>query len=123
MNIDAQGQVVLDSMGNPMEVDKYYNIEHFSNVKYLGQCIDNKNLMRFQLQTRRIIRRIIEPLAIDRPHRIEPLEEGNIDTDNEDQLDTGYGGRRKSKRRRSKRHKTKRRRHSSRRRRHSSRRI
>jgi len=109
MNLDAQGQVVLDSMGNPMEVGKYYNIEHFSNVKYLGQYIDNKNLMRFQIQPGRIIRRIIAPLAIDRPHRVEPLEEGNIDTDNEDQLDTGYGGKRKSKRRRSKRCKTKRR--------------
>jgi hypothetical protein len=121
MNQDAQGQIVLDSIGNPMEVGKYYNIEHFSNVKYLGQRIDNKNLMRFQIQTGRIIRRIIEPLAIDRPHRVEPLEEGNIDTDNEDQLDTGYGGKRKSKRRRSKRRKnkgckTKRRRHSSKRR-------
>lgn len=117
MNIDTQGQVVLDRDGIPMELGKYYNIEHFSNVKYLGQWINNKNLMRFQLQTGRIIRRIIEPLAIDRPLRIEPPEEGNIDTDNEDQLDDIYGGRRKSKRKRSKRRKTKRRRRSSRRRR------
>jgi hypothetical protein len=91
MNLDAQGQVVLDSMGNPMEVGQYYNIEHFSNVKYLGQWIKNKNIMRFQLQNRVIIRRVIEPLAINRPHRVEPLEEGNIDTDNEDQLDDTLG--------------------------------
>ena len=109
MNIDTQGQVVLDRTGSPMELGKYYNIEHFSNVKYLGQWINNKNLMRFQLQTGRIIRRIIEPLAINRPLRVEPLEEGNIDTDNEDQLDDIYGGRRKTKRRRSKRRKTKKR--------------
>lgn len=110
MNLDAQDQVVLDRDGNPMEVGKYYNTPDFNNVKYLGQWINNKNIMRFQLQTGRIIRRIIEPLAINRPLRIEPLEEGNIDTDNEDQLDDIYGGRRKSKRRTSKRRKTKRKR-------------
>lgn len=94
MNLDTQDQVVLDRDGSPMEVGKYYSIGDgvLANVKYLGQWIDGKNLMRFQLQTgriiRRIIRRIIEPLAIDRPLRIEPLEEGDIDTDNEDQLDT-----------------------------------
>ena len=76
--------------------------------------------MRFQLQTGNIIRRVIEPLAIDRPQLVEPLEEGNIDTDAEDQLDDTHGGRRKTKRRRSKRRKTKRRRSS--RRRHSSKR-
>jgi hypothetical protein len=108
MNLDAQGQVVLDSMGNPMELDKYYNTPDFQNVKYLGQWIKNKNIMRFQLQNRVIIRRIIEPLAINRPHRVESLEEGGIDTDNEDQRDDTLGGRRKSKRRRSKRRKNKR---------------
>ena len=116
MNLDAQGQVVLDRDGNPMEISKYYSIGDgvLANVKYLGQWINNKNIMRFQQQTGRIIRRIIEPLAINRPLRVEPLEEGDIDTDNEDQLDDIYGGRRKSIRRRSKTRKTKRKRSKTR---------
>ena len=66
--------------------------------------------MRFQQQNGRIIRRVIEPLAINRPQRIEPLDEGDIDTDDEDQLDNTYGGRSKTKKRRTIRRKTKRRR-------------
>ena len=123
MNLDSQGQFVLDRDGNPMEVDKYYNIGigPFANVKYLGQWIDNKNFMRFQLQNKNIIRRVIDPLAINRPQRVQPLDEGGIDTDNEDQLDDTYGGRRKTKKRRTIRRKTKRKRHSKRKRYNSKR--
>ena len=112
MNLDSQEQVVLDRDGNPMEVGKYYSIGigQSANIKYLGQWIDNKNFMRFQQQNGRIIRRVIEPLAINRPQRIEPLDEGDIDTDDEDQLDNTYGGRSKTKKRRTIRRKTKRRR-------------
>ena len=123
MNLDSQGQVVLDRDGNPMEVGKYYSIGigQSANIKYLGQWIDNKNFMRFQQQNGIIIRRVIEPLAINRPQRVEPLDEGGIDTDNEDQLDDTNGGRRKTKKRRSITRKTKKRRHSKRKRYNSKR--
>ena len=108
MNLDAQGQVVLDTNGNPMEVGKYYNIGGFLKNKYLGQWIDAKNVMRFQMPNKTIFRRIYDPLdPLTRAVRIEDPEDAW--TDDEDQKDNTFGGRRKTKRRKSKRRKSKRR--------------
>ena len=104
MNLNADGQDVLDSNGIPMEVGKYYNINE-ETVKYLGQWIAAKNWMRFQNSSKKIFRK--NYTLIDPPVRVEDLDSDEVFTDGED--DT-YGGRQKSKSKsKSKKRKTKRR--------------
>jgi hypothetical protein len=111
MNLDAQGQRVLDSNGIPMEVGKYYNYATDLNVKYLGQKIDNKDAMQFQRQDRSNFVRIVDD--VNRPIRIEndAFDEGDIATDDEDRFYDSDGGKRrrksKSKKRISKARKSK----------------
>ena len=97
MNLDDQGQVVLDSNGNPMEVGKYYNYNLDFNVKYLGQKFDNKDAMQFQRQDKTNFVRIVDD--VNRPIRIEneDLYEGDVATDNEDNFYDSDGGKRKYK--------------------------
>jgi hypothetical protein len=123
MELDAQGQPVLDSNGNPMEVGKYYNYNLDLNIKYLGQKVDNRDAMQFQKQDRNNLIRIVDD--VNRPIRIvnEHLVEGDVDTDDEDRFYDSDGGKRRrkikskrimkrrtTKKRKSRRNKSKRRR-------------
>jgi hypothetical protein len=123
MELDAQGQPVLDSNGKPMEIGKYYNYNLDLNIKYLGQKVDNRDAMQFQKQDRNNLIRIVDD--VNRPIRIvnEHLVEGDVDTDDEDRFYDSDGGKRRrkikskrimkrrtTKKRKSRRNKSKRRR-------------